>query len=365
MKIIYRYLTRELIMPFLFGVAAFTAIFIGTDILFTLTRLYNNFGVEFTTLVQLFFLKLPPIIVLTFPMATLMGTLMSFGRLSGDGEITAFRAGGVSVYKIVIPSLLVGLIMSVTTIMVNEMVVPRANYLYDQIVWEIKNGRKMPATQYDLTLTPLDRKYRRPDYILYTHRFNGETGIMNDVYLQDYEKGVPVTLIKARKAVWQGDKWHFYNGNIYYFKEGERVPALKFNEYVIKQPIYTPRRIGKMNKDIEDMSFKELGEYIQFLEEQGKDTFEERVKYHQKIAIPFASFIFALLAAPLGIKPRRSGGTATGMGLSIIVIFIYYTIMTLGSALGERGTISPFFGAWLQNFIFLIVGGYMIYRMNK
>ena len=125
MKLIYRYITLELLTPLLFGVAAFTAIFIGTDLLFELIDYYNNYGVRILTLIQLFFLNIPAIAVYTIPMATLLGTIMGYGRLSGDGEITAMRSSGISIYKLVIPALFLGLLMTFVTIAVNELVVPQ------------------------------------------------------------------------------------------------------------------------------------------------------------------------------------------------------------------------------------------------
>ena len=123
--------------------------------------------------------------------------------------------------------------------------------------------------------------------------------------------------------------------------------------------------ISKLNKKVSDMNFSELREYIYLKESQGRETFEERVKLHQRISIPFASFIFALLAAPLGIKPGRSSGSAVGLGLSIIVIFIYYILMTVGDAVASQGTVAPWLGAWLQNIVFLIIGSVLLYRVAR
>lgn len=365
MRIIYSYIFKELITPFLFGVAAFTAIFVGTDLLFKLTEFYTAWGVGIFTLVKLFFLSLPSIIVLTFPMATLLSTIMGFSRMSGDSEITALRAGGISIYKLIIPALIVGLLMSGVTIFINELVVPEANYKYNQIVWNIKHNRNMPKTQYNLYLTPLDSSTNRPDYILYTHSFNGATGEMEDVLLQEYEGGSPTTLIKAQKAKWLDNGWNFYDGVIYHLKEGERVPSLKFKEYKTREDIHQPDEINSLDKNPEDMTLQELKKYINLQEEQGRNAYQEKVKYHHRFSIPFANFIFALIAAPLGIKPRRTNGSATGMGLSIIVIFIYYGLMTVGDALGGQGTVAPWFGAWMQNILFLIIGGYMLYNVNS
>ncbi len=364
MKIIYRYIFAELVAPLLFGVAAFTGIFIGTDLLFRLIDYYNRWGVELFTLIRLFFLNLPAIIVVTFPMATLLGTILAFGRLSGDSEITALRSGGVSVYKLVIPALITGLLMTFLTIGINEYIVPGANYLNEQIVWEFRNGEKMPPSQKDLILPRQDSK-GRPDYFLYTRLFNGDTGVMEEVLFQDYENGKPVSIIEAEKAVWAGGSWKFVNGQITYLSPGERIPTVEFKEFNARDLTYTPVQLSRIDKKVEDMNITELKEYIRMMEEQGKNVKREWVKLHQRLAIPFANFIFALLAASLGIQPQRSGGSATGLGLSIIVIFIYYTLMTIGSALGERGTISPFLGAWLQNFIFIIIGSLMLYRVGK
>lgn len=161
MKLIYRYITLELLTPLLFGVAAFTAIFIGTDLLFELIDYYNNYGVRILTLIQLFFLNIPAIAVYTIPMATLLGTIMGYGRLSGDGEITAMRSSGISIYKLVIPALFLGLLMTFVTIAVNELVVPQANYLNEQIVWEFKHGYRRPATQNNLMLPARDGRAGR------------------------------------------------------------------------------------------------------------------------------------------------------------------------------------------------------------
>ncbi|HKL12914.1 MAG TPA: LptF/LptG family permease [Halanaerobiales bacterium] len=363
MKLVYKYISKELIAPFLFGVAAFVGIFIGTDLLFRLTDFYSNWGIGIITLIKLFFLSLPSIIVLTFPMATLLATIMAYSRMSNDSEITAFRAGGVSIYKLVIPALILGLIMSFVAIGLNEYVVPKSNYLYDRIVWEFKHGEKLPSTQYNLYLTPIDNESNRPDYILYTHKFDGDTGVMTDVYLQDYDGGKPTVLIQAESAKWLETGWKFFDGKIFYLKTGERIPALEFDEYNAVQIFNRPSEISKLNKKISDMSFNELREYINLKESQGRVTREERVKLHQRISIPFASFIFALLAAPLGIKPGRSSGSAVGLGLSIIVIFIYYILMTVGDAMGSQGTITPWLGAWLQNIVFLIIGSVLLYRV--
>jgi lipopolysaccharide export system permease protein len=365
-KIIYEYIFRELLSPFIFGVGAFVAIFIGTDLLIRLAQYYTEWGLDIITITKMFFLQLPSIIVLSFPMATLLATIIGYSRLSGDSEVTAFRAGGISIYKLVIPALILGLVISILTIGINEVIVPESNYIYNRILNEIRNNDSdFTKTQYHLYQNPIDSKTGRPDYILYAYKFIGKTGEMEDIYLQNFENGKAVTVIQAPRAHWAETDWYFYDGTIYHLREGERVPVLNFEEFKIPQISYTPEQIATIDKKIEDMNLKELWNYIELKSEQGSDTSEEEIEWHQRLSIPFASFIFTLLAAPLGIKPRRSSGSAMGMGLSIIIIFIYYILMMVGSALGGEGAIYPWLGAWIQNIVFLLVGLILLYKVNN
>ncbi|TDX45248.1 lipopolysaccharide export system permease protein [Halanaerobium congolense] len=356
MKTINKYIYKELIAPFFFGVAAFTGIFIGTDLIFELTEFYTEWGVDVFTLIRLFFLSLPEIIVLTFPMASLLGTIMAYNRLSGDSEITAMRAGGISIISLVLPALIMGLVTSGVTIGISEFLVPNANYQVEQIMYRARHGEQRPETQYDLFLTPMDSSTRRPDYMLYAHSFNGDNGVMKDVVIQSFEDGRPDSVLEAESAEWLSDGWHFYNGTVYFLDQENRQPALKFSTYRSREEIHSPSQTGKLGKDIDEMNIRELNEYIALKEKQGSTAYEERVELHNRFSIPLASFIFALLAAPLGIKPQRSAGSATGFGISIIIIFIYYVLMTVGDALGSQGSIQPWFGAWLQNIVIFIVG---------
>ena len=365
MKTINKYIYKELIAPFFFGVAAFTGIFIGTDLIFELTEFYTKWGVDVLTLIRLFFLSLPEIIVLTFPMASLLGTIMAYNRLSGDSEITAMRAGGVSIISLVLPALIMGLVTSAFTIGIQEFLVPNANYQAEQIMYRARHGEQRPETQYDLFLTPMDSETKRPDYILYAHSFNGDNGMMQDVMVQSFEKGSPASVLEAESAEWLSDGWHFYNGTVHFLDEENRKPALEFSSYRSEENIHSPTQAGKLGKNIEEMNVRELLDHIALKEEHGRAAYAERVEMHHRFSIPLASFIFALLAAPLGIKPQRSAGSATGFGISIIIIFIYYVLMTVGDALGSQGSIQPWLGAWLQNIVIFVLGMGLLYKTAK
>ncbi|GAB6099436.1 LptF/LptG family permease [Halanaerocella petrolearia] len=356
MKIVYRYLLRELIQPFLFGVFAFTSIFVGSDVLISLAEMMMKYGVPLLTTVKLFFLSLPQIIVWTFPMSTLLATLLAFGRLSGDSEIIALKAGGVSLIRLIVPVLAVALLVSGLTILFNNTLVPASKNAYEEIVWELKHGKQMPKTQSNLRISPVDNKTGKINFVLTADKFDGRTQTLKGVTWQNYEDGKLAMIIQAKKARWQKDKWVFINGTSYNITEEGRVPQTDFQQLNMQNRLpRTPNQIARNQKEPEEMTLNELREHIQLMKQEGRDIRKLLVTYYQRYAIPFASFIFALVGAPLGLKPNRSG-SSIGLGLSIIVIFIYYTLMTIGSALGQAGNLTPWLGAWLQNIVFTIVG---------
>src|SRR5919204_5311165 len=124
-KILDRYIARELLGPFAFGVAAFTLIFLSGQYLFKLTTMLAK-GAPLADVIELLALHMVPLAVVTFPMATLLATLLSFGRLSGDMEVVAMMAGGVSFTRIAIPAFSMGLLVSVFGLFANEYLVPPA-----------------------------------------------------------------------------------------------------------------------------------------------------------------------------------------------------------------------------------------------
>ncbi len=365
MKIVDRYILKELVQPFLFGIFAFTSIFIGSDILVDLAQKMMRYGIPVLTAVKLFFLQLPQIIVWTFPMSMLLATLLTFGRLSGDSEVVALRAGGVSFIRLVIPVLIVAALVTGVAIFFDNNLVPASQREHKEIMWQIKHGEKLPKTQKNLRITPIDDRTGRIDFVLTAEMFDGRAQELQGITYSDYEDGRLVQVIQAEKGIWNQNNWIFLKGTTYTITEEGRVPRTRFERMSMKNKIArNPGQLARNQKDPEEMTLGELSQHIELLEEEGRDVKELKVKYHQRYAIPFACFIFALVGAPLGLKPNRSG-SSIGLGLSIVIIFIYYTLMTVGGALGQSGKLAPWLGSWIQNIAFTIVGLGLLYKANK
>lgn len=363
MRILDRYILRQHMGPFLFGLATFTTIFVGTDVLYMLASLMIDYEPPLNMLVRIFFLSIPEVLVMTLPMGVLMSIILTFGRLSREGEISAFRAGGVSFKRLMMPVLLACLLISGLNILFNETIVPAAQERARELIYYARHEREMPRTQRNLYIAPVDSRTRTVDYMFYAHLFDG-IDRMEGVLFQDFENGSLVFTVEAEEAIWRDGQWIFLKGRFFNIMDNERVAGGTFSEYRMPQIERNPQQISLGSKRTREMSMAELQTVISAYREEERDIREYLVYYYQRWSVPLASFIIALLAAPLGIIPVRSG-TSAGMGLSVLVIFTYYVLMTVGSALGQSGLLSPFLGAWIQNFFFGALGLVMLYNVDR
>jgi lipopolysaccharide export system permease protein len=383
MKILDRYIARELISPFMFGVAAFTLIFISGQYLFKLTTLAAQ-GAPLVDLAEMLVLRMVPLAVLTFPMATLLATLLSFGRLSGDMEVVALMAGGVSFVRIALPAFAMGLAVSVLGLVANEYVVPPAGRAVKETENRIKQqlaasgadiappteGKAFVITDYAggqlervVVAGGFDFARRRLDRVTYL-QYGGNPG----------EKRQAALIVEAERAYWdpkEKDRWIFEDGVTRQLKEtpGRSGTGESYrSSFTFQRQSFrlnkTPRQIVAEGKDPEEMSFRELRRYIENLRDQGtraKTLRELEVSLYNKLAVPFTSMVFALIGTPLGIR-RLRGGAAVGLGLSILIIFCYYIVWHGMSVLGENGQLPPALAAWLANVVGLGVGGVLVVR---
>ena len=153
------------------------------------------------------------------------------------------------------------------------------------------------------------------------------------------------------------------NGVLYDLSQPNTERMMKFDSQVL--PInQTPKQIIKSQKKPDEMTIKELREQINIMKSQYVDTKKLEIELYQRFTVPMASLMFALIGAPLGIQPNRSS-SSIGFGISIIIIFIYYTLMTLAGAIGQNSFIPPVIAVWIPNIVTLIAGIYLIRKESK
>ena len=364
MRILDKYILKEFIGPFLFGVCAFTSVFVGTGTLYRIANLINQYGASMWAAFRILVLALPSIIVITFPMSVLLGSLMAFGRMSAASEIIVMRSGGQNFPRLAMPIFITALCISLGTTAFNEFVVPKANNAYNRIINEEVKAGAQPTTQDHIILKNV--KGSDISSLMYARQYDGQEKRLKDLTVQEFDNDVLTRVEKADYDEWDGDKWIMHKGIIYDLSGGDEqqvTRTMTFNHQTL--PIsQKPNKMAESQKKPDELTIRELKEQIKVLDNNSVDTNKMKVELFNRFSMPLASLVCALVGAPLGLQKQR-GSSSIGFGISVIVIFIYYSIMTISNALGNGGRIPPYVAAFLPDVITGIAGIWLIYKKSR
>ncbi len=351
MRIADRYIIRELLPPFVLGVGGFLVILIG-DILYTLAEYIALGRVTIDTFVRLLAYKMPAIMVVTFPVSTLFGTLIGLGRLARDREIQAMRLAGTAVSRVFAPVLVFGLVVTACTFLTNEIVAPWANHQANLLIRRALFGEAFPEVREQVFLRGPGNRF------LYIHTVDDKARVLRNVMIYEADRSFP-RLITAREATWSDKTWILRHG------VAREVDADGFTTYEAGFETMelnvglSDAAFFEGQKTPEEMTARELRDQAELF--RGGLSPRVPLEYHRKFSIPIASLIFAFIAAPLSLVAAR-GGQAVGVGLSIVLLFVYYAVMSTARALGVTGVMSPALAAWAPNLLFLAAGALMVAR---
>ncbi len=353
--ILDRYMLTELTGPFVFGLFAFVLIFAATELL-NIGKLVSSEHAPLWAALLVFVWSLPADIVLVIPMALLLGTLLAIQRLSSDSEITALKAAGVTFGRIVAPLLAVGIVMSFVTLYLQEGVVPYANGQLADIENSVINHTS--AFNRDLTVSaPLPGGGRQ---VTIATAYEPNTRALLHVTLIQYDNhNNPRQVVFADRAEFESDKWTLQNSSIYRFNpDGTTVdePGVPNQQVQIgENPTDIVKRMS--NDDPENMSRSQIADVVRSGQLTESELRKYVTTYQEKLARPFACFVFILIAIPFGLRSIRAGGsTSLGFGLSLAIVFVYYVVMTVCSFIAEAFLQLALLWAWMPNLIFTAIG---------
>ena len=352
MKLLDKYILKELLVPFLAGIAAFTFILAGSTVLFPLIGEAAKYSIPVIAIIQLFILKLPALIALSFPMSVLLATLLVFGRMGNDLEIISLRASGLSIIRLIIPVIFFGLSVSVLSVFFTEAVVPSASYKAGKLFRSYRYS-ETPTVKENINLTEYTNGL--PSRIINVAEI--DNGILKNITIAEYEDGQLIRLIRSNTGKWlPSGGWEFYNGVMHYYnkKDPKRVTVLEFKTEFINIKI-NPLDSKLEKKNAEEMTRKDLKERIDLDIRTGQDPIKNLMDYHMKLSIAFASLIYSILGASIGLRPHRSS-SAMGLGVSLFIIFIYFILISVGMALGLAHLVPSLIAAWFPNIITGIAG---------
>jgi lipopolysaccharide export system permease protein len=370
-----RWLLSELIGPLLFGVAAFTAVTLSVGVVFELVRKVAESGLSIAVATQVLFLKLPGFLVLSFPMATLMATLLAYSRLSGGSELTALRSIGVSTMRFILPAIFLASVMSGLTFMFNDLIVPPANRS-GYVTLQKALGRSIDSEKGENIIYPrygkvvgssMARDKERLVHLFYARDYFN--GAMVDVTLLDFSRPNSKQMLTAKLARYdqKSGNWEFINGNVINISEnGGMNTTAEFDSYFY--PLgQGPIDLAELPRDANNMTVAQAREGLRILDQAGdrKEARKLRVRIQEKFSFPAICLVFGLIGASLGSRPNGRTSRSQGFGISVLLIFLYYLLAFIFSSLGVKGTLTPLLSAWSPVLIGLLGGAYLLREASQ
>jgi LPS export ABC transporter permease LptG/LPS export ABC transporter permease LptF len=358
--IIDRYLVREIVPPTLLGLVLFTFILLLHEIAMLAGFLVSR-AASLGTVLRMFVLLLPHILALTIPMAFLLGVLLAFGRMATESEIVAFRAGGVSPFRLVRPVLLLSLVAAAPTFYITADAYPRANQAFRELAYSVVAGKARTDLRPRVFVD--DLLGSGGEFILYASDIVSATGEWKDLLLRDLRDEREPKLILARRGRLVIDRRRrlarldLHEGTIYSFdlKDPTVFEAHGFQARDILLPSSEifPAKVT-LSKGTHELTLTEVSQRLKELrakEAPRHDIDTMRIEWHKRFAIPMACVVFGLTGIGLSLGKRKEAKSAA-FGASIALLFVYYVFLKFGEQFGENGMLPPVLSIWIANILF-------------
>src|SRR5438477_8462706 len=406
MKILTRYILKEMVGPTALGFGFYTFIILMRQ-LFDLAGMIIKRSLPASTVFELLWLSLPNIIVLTVPMSLLFGILIAVGRLSADSKIISMRALGISTRMIYRPVFIFSFLMFLVNFYLMNVLLPLGNTRLQALRAEIY------TSSIEKELRPRVFYDEFANVMIYVNDIEPRTGRWKGVFVADsrsdesQQATTPAQAIQAAAAQREGDTSFLSaqrsSQKIIVAESGSLsiLPSEQvwMNLIHAENHLWDPRKPDRYDltankfqrmrlpdrsgdaatayvRSFREMNLRELFEQARMTDTAMARTRQKtiadlrennalaHVEIHKKFSIPFACLVFGVLGLPLGVTNRR-GGKSSGFSLSIGIILVYYVMINNGEHLAVTGKLSPVFAMWAPNIILLAIGIYLLNRVNR
>lgn len=359
MKIIYRYLLRDFFkfLTLCLGVLIF---------IYVIINLFDNLGkflaknVQFIDIMLHYVYLIPSYIVLLLPVASIMAVFFIFGIMTKNKELIALKTCGLNINSLFNVILATGLVIALFTFLFQEIVVVRA-----QTQWyehkQTKIDKRPPKSQ---NIRRNLFYHGEDNWVYYARKFDAELQRMDVLTLW---KISPENTIEARidaVAAEYDSLWTLYNATVRYFDSlGDET--IETHAMVLMRGLKeAPQDFLKRVKQLEEMNILEISAFVQKQGRAGQNTTAEAVELNYRFSYPLITIIVLLMTLPLSVVLKK-GGVAIGLGISIVIAFLYWGAIQSCRAYGVAGIMSPFFAAWLPNIVFGTIGIVLIFKVPR
>ena len=346
MSIIDKYLTHEIFKQFVLVLTAVVGIYMAVDIFANIEKFIES-ELPLTRIITYLLLKMPLVFNQIVPVAILLAILVAFGLMNKNNEIIALKCGGISVYYLLRPIIIISLIFAGILFLLSESIVPitisKANHIWRV---EIRKKTAVTAKQKNIWI----KGHRSIYYISY---FNPKDLTISDVALNYFDHDFKlIRRVDGSKGKFQDGQWVLFDLMEQVLDAESGVYRVSFHQEQVQQIDFLPEDLKRAAKKSEEMNFKELYAYVQAVESEGYDATPYRVDFHAKFALPAASIILCLIATGIAARRRSREALSIVIAYGMGVVFLYWVLHGFCLSLGYGGLLPPIIAAWISNFVF-------------
>jgi lipopolysaccharide export system permease protein len=369
MKILAKYITRQTLVTLFFTVSVFTFVLMLARMLKQLSEMLVNRQVGLDIVGWFIVLLLPYVLSFSLPMAMLAATLLVFGRLSADNEITAIRASGVGLGRVAAPVILVALLMTALCFYINTTLAPLCRFQFRTLFLRLATENPMALLEEGVAIRDF------PGYEIYVGA--KKANIIEEVRIMALDdKGNVTSRLYAEKGTVKGDLatrkltlvLYKVTGDLRDSKDPTNLRKVRTGTtadvYPVELDIGAAFRQARAARGLQDLPFGELRDEIQRLRETGIYPAAALMEAHQRVAAAVACVAFTLIGIPLGIKTSRRE-TSIGIALSLGLALVWYLVLVLSNTLRNRPYLFPEAILWTPNLIFEMLGVWLLWRVSR
>ncbi len=301
---------------------------------------------------------MPQSMFLAMPAAVLFATVFAIGNFTRHSEVTAAKASGISFYRMIMPIFVGALIAMGLDLAVAELV-PFTDMRRNDLLGESKIGSGTQRSNF-AHAAEYGRVYK-------AQALDVTKGTLDQLQIERKGNGkdYPTVLIAAKAAAWspRTEQWTLGQGEMHVVRDTAPDVSFSFTSMIDRRMSEQPEELMARPRDPQEMRFDELSRFIRSLERSGGDSNLLRVERALKIAIPVTCLVIALFGAPLATSTQR-GGTAYGIGVSLVTTVTFLMLIQLTKAAGGKWLVSADVAAWVPNMLFALVGMVLMRRVR-
>ena len=360
-----RSILKEMCTPFALNMVFFTFLFLMTKIL-DITNWVVNYNISVFIILKLIFFTIPYFLMFIIPMSVMLAVLLTFLRMSGDNEIVALKSCGLSLYRLLPPVFFFSTIGFGATLFITLIGIPWGTAATEEL------ALKVAASNIDIGLKERTFNDSFKNVMLYVNKIDIRNRRLLDVFIEDkrQEEVVSTVVAPEGRIYSEPGKYIFhlrlFNGAIHQTSLKNRsANSIRFSTYTMQLDLSQELSGNEeREKDREEMSIRELLEYVETTTDRDGDYYKAKMVVHRRFAIPVACLALGLLAFPLGIQSRTSK-RSFGLILGLFFFFFYYLMLTAGYTFGKSGLYPPVIGMWLPDVVIAIIGIYFFIQTMR